>query len=165
MRQLTEHLLLLARGKKTVQMASTDLSRLVGGVVDRAREHSPDINMYFETSGETTVLGDEMLLARLVSNLIANGLKHASGTDMQVDVRAQQQMVTLSVRDAGPGVPEAALPRLVEPFYRADRARAGDGNGLGLSIVRRVAEIHSASLSIENGRPNGLLVTVTFAQV
>lgn len=165
MRQLTEHLLLLARGEKTVQMVPTDLARLVGEVVDRARERSPEVTMYFETSGDTTVLGDDMLLTRLVDNLIANGLKHAGGADMQVCVSAGKQMVVLSVRDSGPGVPEAALPRLVEPFYRADRARGGDGNGLGLSIVRRVAEIHCAALKVENWRPNGLLVTVEFSQV
>jgi signal transduction histidine kinase len=169
MRQLTEHLLLLARGEKSVQMASTDLARLVGEVVDRARERSPDTGMYFETSGDTTVLGDDMLLTRLIDNLIANGLKHASGADIQVSVNTEYRTpelraVTVSVRDSGPGVPEAVLPRLIEPFYRADRVRGGDGNGLGLSIVRRVAEIHGAVLKVTNGRPRGLVVTVTFEQ-
>jgi len=162
MRQLTEHLLLLAQGEKAVQMMPVDLARLVGEVVDRAREHSPDVDMSFITSGDTTLIGDEMLLRQLIDNLITNALKHAGAADIQVSAIGQEQAIDLVVRDSGPGVPEVALPRLAEPFFRTDRARAGDGNGLGLAIVRHVAELHGAVLSAENRSPSGFLVTVVF---
>ncbi|WP_424952772.1 sensor histidine kinase [Deinococcus sp.] len=162
MRQLTEHLLLLARGEKTLELAPTDLARLVGEVVDRARERSPDVQLYFETRGDTALHGDQMLLTQLADNLISNGLKHAGGADIQVSVIGEQREISLSVCDSGAGVPEESLPRLVEPFYRADRARGGAGNGLGLAIVCRVAELHGAALRMENRRPNGLAVTILF---
>lgn len=80
---------------------------------------------------------------------------------MHVRVVERGELVDLVVEDAGPGVPEAALVRLTEPFYQVETARSG-GNGLGLAIVRRVAEAHGARLRFENQSLGGLLVTVEF---
>jgi signal transduction histidine kinase len=162
MRRLTEHLLVLARGAQAVQLLPVDVARVVGEAVDRAREQAPDVRLDFETWGDTSILGDGTLLTHLMDNLIANGLRHADGADMQVCVGGEDDRVRLSLRDAGPGVPEASLSRLSEPFYRADAARGGEGNGLGLAIVRRVAEAHGARFLIENRHPSGLHVIVEF---
>ena len=172
MRRLTDHLLLLAGGSRGVQLLPLDLAALAGEAVDRARERSPDVRLDFETWGDSTVLGDEGLLTHLIDNLIENGLRHGGGADMQVSVGGEGGTgrggtggggaVRLSVRDGGPGVPDAALPRLVEPFYRADPARSGEGNGLGLAIVRRAAQAHGATLHFENCRPSGLHAWLEF---
>ncbi len=162
MRRLTDHLLLLARGAREVQLAPLDLARLAGEAVDRARERAPDARLDFETRGNAAVLGDEALLTQLLENLIGNALRHGGG-DMRVQVVGDGKGVHLTVSDSGPGVPESALPRLGEPFYRTDAARGSDGNGLGLAIVRRVVDAHDAELSFKNGRPGGLCVTVTFS--
>lgn len=161
MRRLTEHLLLLATGGREVRRVPVDLARVAGEAVDRAREVAPDVRLDFETRGETGVLGDEALLTHLVENLIGNGVRHGQGAAMRVRVAGRGGRVCLAVEDAGPGVPEAALARLTEPFYQVDAARSG-GNGLGLAIVRRVAEAHGALLRFENRPPGGLLVTVEF---
>ncbi len=165
MRTLTEHLLLLARGARDIQWLPLDLAGLAGESVDRARERAPDIRLDFETWGDATVLGDATLLSHLLENLIENGLRYGEGADMRVCVGREGAEVRLSLRDSGPGVSEAAMPRLTEPFYRADPARAGEGNGLGLAIVRRVAEAHGATLTFERRRPSGLHVMLSFRHV
>lgn len=129
--------------------------------MDRAREAAPDVPLDFETRGETTVPGDEALLTHLLENLIGNGVRHGRGAPMRVRVAEQGGLVCLAVEDAGPGVPEAVLTRLTEPFYQVEAARGG-GNGLGLAIVRRVAEAHGALLHFENQPAGGLLVTIEF---
>ena len=72
----------------------------------------------------------------------------------------------VSVRDYGPGVPEEALPRIFDPFYRvdSDRNRASGGLGLGLAIARRSVELHKGRLNAQNANP-GLLVTIQFRSV
>ena len=162
MRRLTEHLLLLARGAREVRLRPLDLAHLAGEAVDRAREGALGARLDFETRGNAAVLGDEALLARLLENLIGNGLRHGGDVHVEVLGAGESGGARLLVSDTGPGVPEAALPRLTEPFYQVDAARVGEGNGLGLAIVRRVAEVHGAALRIENGRGGGLCVTVTF---
>lgn len=162
MRRLTEHLLLLARGVRAVQLLPVDLARVAGEAVDRAREAAPDVRLDFETRGDATVIGDEALLTHLVENLIGNGLRYGQGADMRVSVGGEADHVRLTVQDAGPGVPETALPHLAEPFYQVNTARGGEGNGLGLAIVQRVAQTHGATLRFENGEPGGLRVAVDF---
>ncbi|AZI44516.1 sensor histidine kinase (plasmid) [Deinococcus psychrotolerans] len=162
MRRLTDDLLLLAGGEREVQTLPLSLAHLTGEVVDRLRERTPDVQLDFETRGDTTVLGDATLLTHLVENLIENGFRHGQGADMQVCVVGESELVRLEVSDAGPGVPSAALPRLAEPFYRVDAARVGEGNGLGLAIVHRAAKVHAAELSFENSQPSGLKVVVEF---
>ena len=162
MRRLTEDLLLLAGGEREVQRLPLNLAHLTGEVVDRLRERVPDVRLDFETWGDTRVLGDELLLMHLVENIIENGFRHGQGADMQVCVGGEPGLVRLEVRDSGPGVPPEALERLTEPFYRADPARAGEGNGLGLAIARRAALAHGAALRFVNRQPSGLQVSVDF---
>ncbi|WP_288404321.1 HAMP domain-containing sensor histidine kinase [uncultured Deinococcus sp.] len=161
MQRLTEHLLLLARGTQPVRRIPVDLARLTGETVDRARETAPDIKLDFRTSGETTLLGDEVLLTRLVENLIGNALHHGRGADVSAEVTGGPAEVRLVVRDTGPGVPESQLPYLTQAFYQVDQTRSDEGNGLGLAIVQRAAELHGGGVRFGANRPTGLVVTVT----
>ena len=79
---------------------------------------------------------------------------------MTVRVWGEPDRVRLTVQDAGPGVPAEALPRLTEPFYQVDAARSGEGNGLGLTIVDRIVQLHGGTVLFEATRPRGLCVTV-----
>lgn len=165
MRLLTEHLLLLASGEQQVQREPLDLAGLAGEAVDRAREHDPEIALEFWTTGNTTISGDRALIVTLIENLIGNALRHAPGTSVQVRVERADADVRLSVSDAGPGVPEAALAHLTEPFFQVDTARSGPGNGLGLAIVQRAVLAHAGTLRIFNRHPHGLQVELTFPQL
>jgi two-component system sensor histidine kinase QseC len=110
---------------------------------------------------EISVRGNPVLLRILLRNLIDNAVRHTPpGTSVRIDVTSNQGQVCLSVSDNGPGIPPSELDRLGERFYRP-LGTSASGSGLGLSIVKRIAEIHGASLQLaspENG--NGLKVTV-----
>jgi two-component system sensor histidine kinase CpxA len=108
------------------------------------------------------VMGDRELLRRAVENVLRNAIRHApEGTAIDLGVRRVGGIVTLWVRDRGPGVPEESLQSIFEPFYRVgpDRSRSGGGVGLGLSISRRAIELHGGEISTKNESP-GLSVTI-----
>ena len=96
--------------------------------------------------------GDEALLRILVRNLLENAVHHgAPPIDVEVSVDGDAARVT--VTDRGPGVPAAEIDRLFEPFYRPANQPEGEGGGtgLGLSLVRRVAELHDGRVWCEPG--------------
>lgn len=112
---------------------------------------------------EVVVRGNPVLLRILLRNLIDNAVRHTPpGTSVWINVANEQGLGSLSVSDNGPGIPEPERARVAERFYRPLGTRAS-GSGLGLSIVKRIAEIHAASLQIapQDGE-KGLRVTVTF---
>ena len=105
---------------------------------------------------------DPVQARRLVQNLIDNALAHAAGMSrLIVSTRDTLSGVELTVEDDGAGVTPADLPRLFDRFYRTDKSRRAGGSGLGLSIVRQVAELHGGSASVEPAKPKGLRITVT----
>ena len=108
------------------------------------------------------VEGDPELLRRAVENVVRNAVRYApEGTAVEVAADCRPGLVRVRVRDYGPGVPPAALPRIFDPFYRveSDRARGSGGVGLGLSIARRAAELHKGTLTARNAEP-GLEITM-----
>lgn len=120
-----------------------------------------NVRLELTEGDEIVVHGNQFLLRVLLRNLIDNAVCHTSmGATVQIGVASQSGQACLSVNDNGPGIPEAELARISERFYRPVGTIAS-GSGLGLSIVRRIAEIHHASLKIAP-RHQGLCVMVTF---
>ena len=110
----------------------------------------------------TQAAADPVQAHRLIQNLIDNALAHASGmSQLTIITRDTQNGVELSVQDDGAGVPQSELARLFERFYRTDKSRKAGGSGLGLSIVRQVAELHGGSATAELISPKGLRIIVT----
>jgi signal transduction histidine kinase len=111
--------------------------------------------------------GDPMLLGRLVGNLVGNAIDHnVPGGFIRVGTDERDGRSSVCVANSGPVVPEESIRGLFEPFQRLDRTgRNGEHHGLGLSIVRAIADSHGASISARPGQPNGLTVTVTFNAV
>lgn len=106
--------------------------------------------------------GDRDLIFQLVANLIDNALKYTPpGGRLAVSLKSQNSRVVLSVADTGCGIPEPDLDNVTRRFYRVDDSRGHPGSGLGLSLVRAVANLHSAELSFVNTSP-GLRVDVAF---
>jgi signal transduction histidine kinase len=113
-----------------------------------------------EVSDPAAIQGEPELLRRAIENVIRNAIRHAPvGTAVEVTVRGR----SILVRDCGSGVPEPALARIFDPFYRVenDRDRSSGGVGLGLAIARRAVELHKGSIRARNANP-GLLVEITF---
>jgi two-component system sensor histidine kinase CpxA len=113
--------------------------------------------------GQIMVKGDAALLRRAVDNVLRNALFYTpDDTDVEMAVEADGDWARLVVRDHGPGVPEAALPQLFEPFFRVDQARARNtgGAGLGLAISQRAVELHGGRIRAANAHPHGLAVRI-----
>ena len=97
----------------------------------------------------------------ILSNLIDNAIRYTQPEHtVWLEVKTGADAYTLSVRDNGPGVPPATLPRLGERFYRG-RETSAEGNGLGLAIVARVAELHGARLETGNAAEGGFVASLS----
>jgi signal transduction histidine kinase len=113
------------------------------------------------------VLGDAAALRSAIQNLLANAVKYG-GTDRWVGVKAEttngrRPEISIRVSDHGAGIPPADLPHIFEPFYRGSDAVAGQvhGNGLGLSLVRRIAVAHGGRVSVASKPNAGTTFTLT----
>jgi two-component system OmpR family sensor kinase len=126
-----------------------------------AADKSIDLGLARETPAVVT--GDPASLGILLSNLIDNALRYTPrGGRIDVSVDRDQHGVTLSVADTGPGIPAEARERVFDRFYRGDD-NAEPGSGLGLSIVKRIADAHHASIALDAGAEgHGLVVHVHF---
>jgi two-component system sensor histidine kinase CpxA len=166
---LVAELLQVTRVEGDPSLRRTDTVRLdemLGDVVyDSLLEaKAKDCTLVLSAPLPITLVGDEELIRRAVENVIRNAIRYApQGTSVDVELRVSADMAQVRVRDYGPGVPEEALPRIFDPFYRvdSDRNRISGGLGLGLAIARRSMELHKGRLSAENAHP-GLLVTMEF---
>jgi signal transduction histidine kinase len=141
---------------------SVRLDELVGQLVAESdiEAEARGCELKYETQEPATVEGDPELLRRAVENVLRNAIRHSPReSPVEVSVARSNGKVRVEVRDYGPGVPEEALPRLFDPFYRVetDRDRASGGAGLGLSIARRAVELHKGAIRARNGQP-GLVV-------
>ena len=116
---------------------------------------------------DATMIGSDILIYRLVYNLVENAIKynHPLG---QVTVTAYQRNkhVYLSVEDTGSGIPKELRERVFEPFFRVDKSRSRElgGVGLGLALVREIVRVHDGSICIKSGKTGGTIFEVAFAQ-
>ncbi len=116
---------------------------------------------------DATMIGSDILIYRLVYNLVENAIKynHPLG---QVTVTAYQRNkhVYLSVEDTGSGIPKELRERVFEPFFRVDKSRSRElgGVGLGLAFVHEIVRVHDGSICIKSGKTGGTIFEVTFAQ-
>jgi two-component system OmpR family sensor kinase len=151
---LLEQLLALARyeSRATPQAASAAFDSIAKEVVadflPHARKRGVDLG--FERVDHIFVDADSTALSVLLRNLIDNALYHTpDGGRIDITLFRDGDHAVLRIEDSGPGIPEAELGRVFEPFYRG-RWSAGEGTGLGLSIVRRVVEALGGSVTLEN---------------
>ena len=116
---------------------------------------------------DATMIGSDILIYRLVYNLVENAIKynHPLG---QVTVTAYQRNkhVYLSVEDTGSGIPKELRERVFEPFFRVDKSRSRElgGVGLGLALVHEIVRVHDGSICIKSGKTGGTIFEVTFAR-
>ncbi len=166
LRSITEDLLVLARadaGRLEIVKTPLRLDVLAAEVVEslghRAAEH--EVILAARCPAPVLMLGDERWLRQLVFNLCDNAIKFsarrtAAGDRAAVDVEvtASESAAHLAIADSGPGIPEEAIDRIFERFFRADEARGRgrhtEGSGLGLAIAAWIVEAHGGSIRVEN---------------
>ena len=115
----------------------------------------------FTGEGQAIVWADRDLLFDAISNIIDNAIKHADSGDILVKVENDRLKCTMSVIDGGPGIPTSERENVFKRFYRLDRSRSSPGNGLGLSLVAAVAQLHGARVELGDNAP-GLTVRLHF---
>ncbi|MCB1369225.1 MAG: HAMP domain-containing histidine kinase [Rhodobacteraceae bacterium] len=112
--------------------------------------------------GIMEVLGDKALLGQVLANLIENALRHTpKGSIIELSLRRVGPDVVLGVSDNGPGIPENERDKVLQRLYRLEQSRTTPGNGLGLSLVAVIAELHDARLALGDNDP-GLVVKLAF---
>jgi len=158
--RLIQALLTLARSEGgVIRRDAVDLADCARTAVRQAGAEASARGLDMQaTLDPAPVRGDRRLLERLVANLVENAVRHnVDGGTVEVRTASAAGHSTVEVRNDGPAVPPDAVASLLEPFQRLDRGAPGDGVGLGLSIVRSVAEAHGGSVELR-ARPSGGLV-------
>jgi two-component system sensor histidine kinase CpxA len=139
---------------------------LVKEIAERAagRESSETAPIHLEVPGDLRAMAEPELLERSLSNLLRNAVRYAGEAGpITLSARREGERVLITVADGGPGVPEAELARIFDPFYRLDASRnaATGGVGLGLAIVRTCIESCQGTVACRNRQPSGLEVAIT----
>lgn len=149
-------------GSRRIGFQQISLSALVADVCETFTPSMEDAHKTLIQSvvPAVSVQGDRELLVQLLANLLGNTITHTpSGTTVTVSLRTDHGAVTLDVADNGPGVPTAERTRIFERFYRVSQDRAVAGNGLGLSIVAAIADLHGGTIVAMDNSP-GLRIRI-----
>lgn len=144
-----------------------DIARLLTELADTVSYEAPDGSPGVDWPGAEPLIyrGDRELLWRAIENLLRNGLRHTEPSrGIQLRLQAEHNdNIRITVRDFGPGVPEAQLEKIFQPFYRVQESRDRNtgGHGLGLTIAAAAIRRHGGQISAANAPDGGLVVTVT----
>jgi two-component system, OmpR family, sensor kinase len=162
---LVEDLLELARLDEApdVVRQPVDLAVLARDAVEDAHATAPDRPIGLIVPTAVVVSGDPHTLRQILANLMRNALVHTpAGTPIEVSVNEEAQDAVLTVRDHGPGIPDASMGSLFQRFWRADggRGRGKAGAGLGLAIVSAIVDAHGGQVTAENAPDGGAVFVV-----
>jgi signal transduction histidine kinase len=154
MEGMVREALALFRGVEDGEAAvPVDLNELLGKV----RDEFADMGAKVTVAGRAAqpLRGRPQALKRCLTNLVANAVKFGSRAEVEL---SDGPVVAIRVRDSGPGIPDAELERVFEPFYRVESSRNRDsgGTGLGLTIARDIAQAHGGTLTLRNRDSGGL---------
>ncbi len=154
---------LLESGKPLNKKDSVALDDVVSGLVDFYISVFEEKGLILTCDlSPVSIEGDRQLLEQMLSNLLENALKYVPEKGkVHVETYLDRGVVVARVTDSGQGIPDAQKLRVFEKFYRGQSSRSSEGNGLGLSIVKAIADAHGGEVSLSDGDP-GLKVTIGF---
>ena len=150
-------------GARKSRFAAVDLSAIAGRVADAyeavVEDNGKRLAIGSGLGRPALVLGDADLLTQMLANLIENAIRHCpEGTLISIDLLPGP---VLTIADTGPGIPEAERDKVFTRLYRLEKSRTTEGNGLGLSLVKAIVDLHDAKITLGDNNP-GLLVTIMF---
>jgi signal transduction histidine kinase len=137
---------------------AVDLNAMLESIVEDRQEAGQPVTLAGETA--KPVLAYPQAIKRCVENLIDNAIKY--GAAARIELSQSENATSIAVKDSGPGIPDAELEKVFEPFYRLEASRNRDtgGSGLGLSIARNIARAHGGDIVLGNLEPRGLGATL-----
>jgi two-component system, sensor histidine kinase len=159
--RLTRALLTLARAQVDVEpprLELIDICPLLHAICERM-EPAAGVELTVECPTDLALVSNRALLEQTVSNIVRNSVKYTKEGSIRMIGARRNGDVVLAVRDTGPGIPEEALPRVVERFYRASEGE--EGFGLGLAIVDAAMNVLGGELEIASSLGYGTTVTLT----
>ena len=156
----------LEAGARRARFKTVDLADVVDSVAEAYEAVAEDAGMRLtlDRAGmqHALLLGDRDLLSRLLVNLIENAIRHCPpGTAISVSISRPISGPALTVTDNGPGIPEGEREKVFRRLYRLEKSRTTPGSGLGLALVKAIADVHGAQIRLDDNRP-GVAVTVSF---
>lgn len=166
--QLVGELLTLSRLEVGVMgslQEDVDMDELLADIMADANFEAEvqEREMDFRGDCNAVVRGRAELLCRAIENVVRNAIKHTpkdGAVTVRVEHDVQQRVLKLFVLDQGPGVPEADLDKIFEPFFRSHASSGTDGHGLGLAIAQRVVHAHGGRIAASNRPGGGLCVQI-----
>lgn len=154
-------------GARREKFAPVDLAALLGDVGDVYSEVAEDAghSLRRDVADAAWIKGDRELLTQGFANLIENAIRHCTpGTSIVCRVRREAGQVVASISDTGPGIPADERDKVLRRLYRLEKSRTTEGTGLGLALVKAVADLHGAELILSDATP-GLRVDLVFPQI
>lgn len=146
-------------GLKVMTMEKVDLAGIVNMAVElyQPTAEDRDITLTIQIKEQPVfITGNVSSLQRLLANLLDNGIKFTpSGGKITITLVSKEKYAVLSVRDNGPGIPEEDRDQIFDRFYRGDASRSIFGNGLGLALVKSIAEKHNGSVTVDSDEKKG----------
>lgn len=153
-------------GARKARFAPVDLGAVLQSLAeiyaDVAEDAGQALATDFDANGGATVSGDRELLVQMYANLIENAIRHCpAGARITLGARHDGNGIITWVADNGPGIPETEHQKVFRRLYRLEKSRTSSGSGLGLSLVKAVADLHGATIRLEDAAP-GLRVWIHF---
>lgn len=151
-------------GARRAAFSDVSLAQIVSSVSETYAPVAEDSGQRLKAVVDPTptIHGDRELLTQMVANLIENSIRHCpAGVDITVSVGQEAGAPVVRVADTGPGIPAAERDKVFRRFYRLEASRTTPGSGLGLALVKAVADLHDASAELSDNNP-GLRCTVRF---
>jgi signal transduction histidine kinase len=141
-----------------------NLSEVATRVINDFKTRHQQRTITSAVENDIVVMGEELLLELLMSNLVENAIKYSSKDEEVIVQLAKDKKIVFKVIDAGPGIPEEEKEKIFDKFYRIgnETTRSSKGTGLGLYLCRQIAIQHSATVQVAANQPKGSVFTVTF---
>jgi two-component system phosphate regulon sensor histidine kinase PhoR len=154
----------LERGKRTYEMHPAELDDLVARAIEtfRYRFEREGAAVHMQRKGEVAnSLVDEQAITLAVINLLDNAVKYGGSTPVDLSIETRPDEIQIRVRDHGPGIPPNDLKRVFERFYRSHSHGKTRGSGIGLALVKHIAEAHGGRAWAENAPDGGAIVGIS----
>ncbi|RFS16779.1 cell wall metabolism sensor histidine kinase WalK [Emticicia sp. C21] len=168
--QLTNGLLQLAKSENQENNMTLKPTR-IDEILFKAQEEILGLNADFKIDVDfddipdddewVTVNGNEALLLTVFTNLLDNACKYSAEHQAEVKIRFNEKQCVVAVKDHGIGIPESEQSKIFEPFYRTQNASPYRGHGIGLSVCRRIIDIHQGKIEVQSEVGKGSVFTVT----